>query len=49
MGRDTPLSADQDVLVDANIFYAIGHRIHSTTDSEPQSNTPAASANSQDV
>ncbi len=24
MGRDTPLSADQDVLVDANIFYAIG-------------------------
>ena len=23
MGRDTPLSADQDVLVDANIFYAI--------------------------
>ncbi len=25
MGRDTPLSADRDVLVDANIFYAIGH------------------------
>ena len=24
MSRDTPLSADQDVLVDANIFYAIG-------------------------
>ena len=24
MGRDTPLSAEQDVLVDANIFYAIG-------------------------
>ena len=24
MDRDTPLSADQDVLVDANIFYAIG-------------------------
>ncbi|WP_257300559.1 hypothetical protein [Haloarchaeobius sp. FL176] len=24
MGRDTPLSPDQDVLVDANIFYAIG-------------------------
>lgn len=25
MGSDAPLSADQDVLVDANIFYAIGH------------------------
>jgi hypothetical protein len=25
MGQDTPLSADQDVLVDANIFFAIGH------------------------
>ena len=24
MDRDTPLSADQDILVDANIFYAIG-------------------------
>ena len=24
MGRDAPLSAEQDVLVDANIFYAIG-------------------------
>lgn len=24
MGRDTPLSAEQDVLVDANIFFAIG-------------------------
>ncbi|WP_440992352.1 hypothetical protein [Haloarchaeobius baliensis] len=24
MGRDTPLSPDQDILVDANIFYAIG-------------------------
>ena len=24
MGRDTPLAADKDVLVDANIFYAIG-------------------------
>jgi hypothetical protein len=24
MDRDTPLSADQDVLVDTNIFYAIG-------------------------
>lgn len=25
MDSDAPLSADQDVLVDANIFYAIGH------------------------
>lgn len=25
MGSDAPLSTDQDVLVDANIFYAIGH------------------------
>jgi len=25
MGSDTPLSADKDVLVDANIFFAIGH------------------------
>ena len=24
MGRDMPLSAEQDVLVDANIFYASG-------------------------
>jgi len=25
MGSDAPLSADKDVLVDANIFFAIGH------------------------
>lgn len=25
MGTDAPFAADQDVLVDANIFYAIGH------------------------
>lgn len=25
MGGETPLTADKDVLVDANIFYAIGH------------------------